>query len=289
MTLDLKEALTHARRGADIACRVMMWHYRSQYQVFKKENAGDRAGAVLTEPDLLCDRALMEHFSKLYPDHAIVSEESADTLPGDRREREWIWFIDPIDGSLSYLEGTDNFGVSIGLARRGEPVLGVLRNPAKDLEAWAIKGGGAFVNSQKATLDKSSRQPPRLILSSNQRERRSYKLAIEKLKPDNIVTLESVVTKTILLLQGEGDYYFSLPYEVFGGGCPSAWDLAASVAIVKEAGGTSCDIYGEQILFTGADTKWRRGHIFALPEAYSSVQKVLSEFVEDRKKTSPSK
>ncbi len=225
MDVDLQEALEHARLGAEIASEIMLRHYRGDYEVFNKEGAANRAGAVLTEPDILCDRALQNHFASRYPDHAVVSEESTDSLSTDWFEREWIWYIDPIEGSLSYLEGTDNFGVSIGLCRDGVPLLGVLRNPARDLEAWACAGCGAYVNSEPVGFSRPSLHPARLILSSNQCGRKSYRRAIEILKPSEVVTLESVVTKTIFLLQGRGDYYFSLPYEVFHGGCPSAWDL----------------------------------------------------------------
>ncbi len=283
MDVDLESALEDAQRGAEIACELMMRTYRGEYEVFTKEGAGDRAGAVLTEADLACDKALQEFFTSRYPGHAVVSEESVESLPGGWEEHEWIWFIDPIDGSLSYLEGTDNFGVSIALTRRGEPLLGVLNNPALELSAWAARGKGAFVNGKPVKPAGVIAEPPRLMLSSNQSERYSYKKAIEIFRPSEVVMLASVVTKTMRLLQDGADYYFSLPHEVFGGGCPSAWDFAGSAAILREAGWFAGDIYGEPMLFGGPETYWRRGHLFCKPELGGALLAQLGGFVEERR------
>jgi fructose-1,6-bisphosphatase/inositol monophosphatase family enzyme len=283
MKPDFKKALSDARRGAEIACELMMRRYRGKYAVYTKEGAGDRAGAVLTEADLECDAAMQEYFTSLYPDHAVVSEESVEKLPEGWVEREWVWYIDPIDGSLSYLEGTDNFGVSISLTHRGEAVLGVLSNPARGLHAWAVKGEGAFVNGKRVGIERAADEPPRLMLSSTQSERYSYRRLIELLAPSRIVKLESVVTKAILLLQDEADYYFSLPFEVFKGGCPSAWDFAGSAAIVSEAGWAVSDIYGEPMRFDGLKPAWTRGHLFAKPEIAGGLLATLGRFVEQRR------
>jgi len=286
LSLDLEKALEHARIGAKIACELMMLHYRGDYRVWNKEGAADRASEVLTEPDLLCDAALREHLGSLCRDALIVSEESAEPLSEGWHESEWIWFVDPIDGSLSYLEGSDNFGVSIALARRGKPLLGVLNNPARRLEAWAAAGLGAFLNGDRIAPSASPVESLRLIIGRSQRQRYSYRLLTDLLKPDDVFTLESVVTKTILLLQGEGEYYFSLPHEVFGGGCPSVWDLAGAAAIASEAGFAATDIYGDPLLFDGAETRWRKGFIFAHPEVYDKIHRELIRlirFVEKRR------
>lgn len=283
MSIDLAKALDDACRGAEIACELMMRTYRGDYEVYTKEGAGDHAGAVLTEADLECDRALQHFFTSRYPGHAIVSEESVGSLPEGWQEHEWIWFIDPIDGSLSYLEGTDNFGVSIGLTRRGEPLLGVLCNPARGLRAWAVKGCGAFLNGLETGPLAPAGEPPRLMLSSNQSKRYSYGKAIGIFAPREVVMLESVVTKTIRLLQDGADYYFSLPHEVFGGGCPSAWDFAGSAAILREAGWFAADIYGEPMRFGGPETYWRRGHLFCKPELSDALLAQLGAFVQERR------
>ena len=85
--VDLAKALDDACRGAEIACELMMRTYRGDYEVYTKEGAGDRAGAVLTEADLECDRALQHFFTSRYPGHAIVSEESVGSLPEGWQEQ----------------------------------------------------------------------------------------------------------------------------------------------------------------------------------------------------------
>ena len=281
--MELDNALYIARRGARTACEIMMRHYRSDYSVYEKEGAADRAGAVLTQPDLLCDEAMQSHFGEHFPGHTIVSEESVDSLPDGWHDNEWIWYIDPIDGSLSYLEGTDSFGISIALTRNGEPLLGVLCNPALELEAWAVAGGGAFLNGSPVGPPAKAQNPARLILGASQRLRYSYGLAVERLRPPEIKTIPSVVTKAIRMLQGEGEYYFSLPHRVFGGGCPGAWDLAGAAAIIAEAGFIATNIYGEKLRFRGPETRWRDGHVFAHPDVVESIRPILLDLVVERR------
>jgi 3'-phosphoadenosine 5'-phosphosulfate (PAPS) 3'-phosphatase len=282
MSTDLSFALEAARRGAETACGIMMSNYRGSFQVYTKSGAYDRAEAVLTEPDIQCDRALQSHFSALFPEHVIVSEESEGVLQEGWHEKEWVWYIDPIDGSMSFLDGTDNFGVSICLAHEGEPVLGVLKNPARGLEAWSAAAFGAFVNGERAVIDFPSRWPPRLIMSSRQRRKTSYRRTVDILRPEKITLMESVVTKAIMLLMGEADLYFSLPYEVFGGGCPRVWDVAAAAAVVQEAGGAAVDIYGDSIRFTTSDLLWRKGFIFCHRDILDRSQSLLGRLTEKR-------
>lgn len=287
MDSKLQDFLESARQGAGMACRLMMQYYRGSYEVYSKDGAHDRAESILTEPDILCDKALQDHFTRLYPEHSVVSEESEDSLPAGWPEKAWIWYIDPIDGSLSYSKGTDNFGTAICLAHKGEPVLGVVSNPAREYEAWSAKGAGAFLNGESVSFRSSGHWPPRLILSNRQKSRTSYRRTIDIMKPEKFLIMESVVTKAITLLRGEGDLYFSLPHEVFSGGCPKVWDVAAAAAVVAHAGGAATDIYGEPICLQGPDLYWRRGFIFAHPDIFSEAQSLLSKLTAVRKSGVP--
>lgn len=282
--MDLKSALEQAREGGKIACGIMMKYYRDDYATYTKQGARGRAEAVLTEPDLLCDRALQEFFSSRFPESAVISEESYTATNNGWQKKEWVWFIDPIDGSLSYLEGTDNFGVSIGLAHRGRPVLGVLNNPALGLEAWAAEGIGAFLNGKEVGFDLPAGDPPVLILSEGQKKSPNYGPARDELKPGKTLYHRSVVTKALYLLAHKADYYFSLPYEVFRGGQPNYWDIAGAAAIMQIAGGTSTDAYGDQIEFHGPDVKWKRGYVFAHPHATDVFAQQLLDYIAARER-----
>lgn len=281
--MNLDHALTIARAAAASAARIMRESYRGEYPVWRKEGARGRAEEILTEPDLRCDAAICSQLAAAFPDAAIVSEESPQKAPHDWTGREWVWFVDPIDGSLSFLEGSDHFGSAIGLAHRGRALLGVITNPVLDLEAWGIVGRGAWVNGRAVDFPAELRRSPRLLLSYGQNFSRSYRRALEILRPELLFMQRSVVTKTISILTGQADYYFSLPFDVYHGGRPNLWDLCAPAAIVEAAGGFAGDVWGAPLDFGGPGTAWGRGHLFAHPEAAALQLPALEKIIEERR------
>lgn len=281
--LDLKSALVHAHEAAAMADEIMMRSYRGDYATYTKPGARGRAEAVVTQPDLECDEALVAFIEEHYPDTVVVSEESYENLAPDWHENEWIWYVDPIDGSLSYLEGSDSFGVSIGLVHKGEPVLGIITNPALGWTAAGLVGEGAWFNGKEIAFEQPHQTPPQLLLSVGQNNSRSYRLAFEFLDNGAPLLRRSVVTKTLMILRQDADYYFSLPYDVFHGGRPNAWDLAGGAAVVAAAGGAAVDMYGQPFSFVDGTLKWSRGHIFAHPGVLPLVHGSLLEAVEKRK------
>ncbi len=99
---------------------------------------------LLTEADLASDRFITEALRAQYRDYGIYSEESAvGALPDD----EWLWIVDPVDGTTNFAHGLPLFGVNIGLVHRGEPVLGVTCDPTGRRVYWAERGGGAWVRA----------------------------------------------------------------------------------------------------------------------------------------------
>jgi fructose-1,6-bisphosphatase/inositol monophosphatase family enzyme len=282
--IDSDIALETALKAAKTADDIMMRYRGTGYKTYSKAGARGRAEAVLTEPDLLCDEAVVSILSGEHPDSTVVSEESYESLPSGWSNAEWIWYVDPIDGSLSYLEGGKHFGVSIALTHRGEPVLGVITNPALELTAWGVVGQRAFINGNTISLDAPAREKPQLILSVGQNKSRSYKLAMEYLEPESLILKRSVVSKTMSVLMREADYYFSLPYDVFHGGQPNIWDLAGSAAIVLAAGGAATDFYGDPLVFPGTDVKWPKGHIIANPRILRQILPRLNNAIVERKR-----
>lgn len=282
--MNIDYALEQARQAAAGADEIMMSYYKQDYQTYQKDGARGRAEAVLTEPDLKCDEYLHSFLTKAFPGCSVVTEESVDKLESDWHEREWIWYVDPIDGSLSYLEGSDCFGVSIALCRHGSPVLGVISNPVLELTAWAAEGRGAFLNSEPVSFSPLKTGKPSLMLSVGQNRSPSYRYVMTYLRPDELKLKRSVVTKSILVLSGDADYYFSLPWEVFHGGAPNAWDLAGSAAIFAEAGGLAVDCYGQPLAFTNKTWKWRRGHLFGNPDVENKVLPPLADAIDERQR-----
>lgn len=118
---------------------------------FLRPNAGKAGGQTIkaakdfvTEMDIKVESLIIERIQAKYPEHRIFSEE-AGVIEADS---EYEWVIDPIDGTINYSIGVPQYGVSIALTYKGEPIVGVIDLPGLDETYWASKGGGAFRNSE---------------------------------------------------------------------------------------------------------------------------------------------
>ncbi len=114
MYLQFAEELADAAREA-----IRPW-FRSELEVERK---GD--GSPVTQADRAAETAIRERICSRYPNHGIVGEE----FGSDQADAEWVWVIDPIDGTGAFISGLPTFGTLIGLVRDGVPVLGVLDQP----------------------------------------------------------------------------------------------------------------------------------------------------------------
>lgn len=134
----LAEALAVAQRAADAAERVVMprWHARD----FTVETKAD--ATPVTEVDRAAEQAIRDVIREAFPRHALYGEEA-----GREGEGDFVWLIDPIDGTKSFVRGYPMFSTQIALMHAGELVVGVSAAPAYGERAWAVRGGGAFLGS----------------------------------------------------------------------------------------------------------------------------------------------
>lgn len=112
--------LQFAQDLADASGEAIRPWFRSRLDVERK---GD--GSPVTQADRSAETAIRERISELYPDHGVMGEE----FGSDRVDAEWVWVIDPIDGTSAFVSGLPTFGTLIALVHEGAPVLGVLDQP----------------------------------------------------------------------------------------------------------------------------------------------------------------
>ena len=124
---DLKHYLQGATEAAQAGGVLLMQHRGALSQVRVKSASGD----LVTEADLASERAISSRFKAALPTHAILAEESgAHPADNGHTESDYLWAIDPLDGTLNYAHGLPFFCVSIGLLIRGKPRVGVVYAPA---------------------------------------------------------------------------------------------------------------------------------------------------------------
>ncbi len=191
-----------------------------------------------TEADLAAEKAIVKILTANFPDHNLIAEEAARI----DKESDFTWLIDPMDGSISFGSGIPYFSVSIGLLKKGEPLLGVVYNVSFNQLYWAKKGGGAYLNgrmlrvSQKKTLAESVG-----VLDFGHNVKRQYKLDlyINKVitKIGYIYSFGSAAASLGLVADGTLDLYLNHAYP---------WDFAGGLIIVREAGGMVTDFEGQE-------------------------------------------
>jgi histidinol phosphatase-like enzyme (inositol monophosphatase family) len=110
----------------------------------------------VTLADMEIEARLREEIAKSFPDHGILGEEEDPT----NIDAEYVWVIDPIDGTKAFTVGKPQFGTLVGLCKSGEPVVGVIDQPITD-ERWVgVNGGGAWFNGSPMRRDASGRSLP---------------------------------------------------------------------------------------------------------------------------------
>jgi len=132
--IDIEELIVWARESGDIALRM----FRNVVGHRKADHTW------VTEADIAIERALVERISRRYPNHGIIGEEQTTSETG----REYLWALDPIDGTAAFVAGLPTWGISVGLLYQGAPHLGMIFFPVLDDYYWAGPSGDAFLNGR---------------------------------------------------------------------------------------------------------------------------------------------
>lgn len=246
MSLNLEQELEVAQEAAKAAGKVVMSYYEGDYHVKDKT-----PNNPVTTADFKADALLKKQLKESFPGYGWLSEESKDDL--SRLEKEFVWVVDPIDGTKEFITGVPEFVISIGLAQNGQPVLGVLLNPVKGELYAATRGNGAFLNGRKLQVSNTTELSQASLLVSRTETRNGHvdKFTdyIKAFKPTG-----SVAYKLCLAAAGVGGVFVSVYSK-------NEWDICAGDMVVQEAGGTMSDIYGNPVTYNNRATKIKDGII----------------------------
>jgi myo-inositol-1(or 4)-monophosphatase len=230
MTNDFMEIAVRAARAAG---NIIKHDFGKPMKIAFK----DRANPV-TETDLKAERAILAILSKECPAHTVVTEESAQP----ERISEFLWIIDPLDGTTNFTHGYPCVAVSVALYRNNEPLLGVVFDPLHDEMFCAERGKGSRLNGAPLRVSATPSLEKSLLCTGF-----PYKLREEP--ADNF----EIFRKLSVLAQGirrDGSAAIDICYVAAGrfdgfwerGLKP--WDTAAAVLILEEAGGRATDYSG---------------------------------------------
>ncbi len=229
----------------DIICKagsMLLEFYSKPGDISTKDD-----GSLVSDADRRVSEYLFFELIKAFPKYAILDEERKED--GSRFDREYCWFVDPLDGTRDYLKRGNDFGVIIGLTRNFQPVLGITYKPQTDELVYAIKGQGAYINidnmEDKILVNNSTESR---VLISNTRTSAELEEMIRRIKPNSLEKMGGSL-KVIEVAKGNATLFL----------CPTTsimhlWDLCATSLILEEAGGKITDIYGNDFDYSQRQT-----------------------------------
>jgi len=221
-----KIALEDIVRIAQEAGDAIIQIYTKDFSIEYKDDK-----SPLTEADTKSNEIICDALEKLYPNIPIMSEENKQTDYEERKEWEYYWCIDPIDGTKEFIKKNDEFTVNIALIHKNTPVLGVVYAPAIDEMYKAKKGEGAFKNNQKLPLQTNPNPKEKLyVVASKSHLSPETQEFIDNLETKEIEQVSKGSSlKLCMVAEGKADIYPRLAPTM-------EWDTAAADAVVREAG-----------------------------------------------------
>lgn len=232
---DVELVAKAARAAGDIGLE----YFKKDPDVWTKGN-----DSPVSEADIAIDEYLKETLLVARPNYGWLSEETEDNE--DRLSKDRVFIVDPIDGTRGFIQGTENWMVSIAIVEQGMPTVGVLYGPVMDKLYIATRGGGATCNGD-------------MISPANGCDLSQGEFAIP-------ARTAEAIQQSLQAKMNRARHIHSLAYRialVADGGLagtiarPSAqdWDVAAADLILREAGGSFTDLDGALPLYNRASTK----------------------------------
>ena len=189
-------------------------------------------GDFVTSADRRTEKILIEELQKAHPDYGIISEEAGLINKSNINNR---WIVDPIDGTMNFMNGIPQFAISVGYEEENEIKCGVIFNPIMNEMFCAEKGNGAFLNNSRIRVSNKKKIKDALIVTGGPK-------SMSKIK-EKIFSEYINVSKNVSNVRKFGSAALDMAYVAcgrFDGYWQrelNYWDIAAGIIILKEAGG----------------------------------------------------
>ena len=222
----------------------------------------------VSEVDQAAEQAIIEVLLEAYPGHGILAEESG--RQHGARHSDFVWIIDPLDGTTNFLHGFPVYAVSIALAHRGQVQQAVVYDPTRNDLFYASRGRGAFLNDKRLRVSKRTRIGDALIgtgfpFRKGDNFKRYVKMFEEVMQ--SCAGLRRPGAAALDLCYVAAGYYDGF----FETGL-NPWDVAAGSLIITEAGGLIGNFTGE------ADYLYQREVVAGTPKVYGQLVQILAPY-----------
>jgi len=220
---------------------ILMKYFGKRHQIKEKPGAG-----IVTEADEAAETYLVKQILRKFPESSIITEETGNYAG----KSEWLWVIDPLDGTSNYAHGFPWFCVSIGVYREGKAVAGAIYHPIMKEFFFAEHKKGSFLNGKKIHVSNASRMREALLGTGfyySKKAQLAWEMKIFHRINEYAQAVRrpgSAALDLACVAAGRFDGFWERGL--------SSWDIAAGCLLVEEAGGKITDYQGKKAdIFSG--------------------------------------
>ena len=213
----------------------------------------------VTLADLEVNELIINRINQSYQDTnwEILSEENFKIKSNYFNNVDWLWVLDPLDGTKDFIQGTQNYAMHLALNYKRKPYIGIVLIPEKD-ELWISDGEKIWCenrdgNIRKQNISETNILEKMTIVTSKNHRNQKLKDLIEKINFKKTILMGSIGCKVASIIRGESDIYIALSLP--GKTAPKDWDFAAPEAILKAAGGSITNMDNEELVYGSTDLK----------------------------------
>ena len=247
-------------------------------EILKNKNNND----PVTLADLEVNKLIINRINQKYraTNWEILSEENFKIESNFNNNVDWLWVLDPLDGTKDFIQGTQNYAMHLALNYKRRPFIGIVLIPERDElwisyaeKLWCEKRDGSI---QKQNLSKTNILKEMTIVTSKNHRNKKLNDLIEKINFKKTIVMGSIGCKVASIIRGDSDIYIALSLP--GKSAPKDWDFAAPEAILKAAGGCITNIDNEDLVYGSTDLK--HSGIIIASNSKSNHKKICSQLKE---------
>lgn len=222
---------------------------------------------LVTEIDKKSEKLIKEFINQNYPGHGILAEESG----AENQNAEYLWVVDPIDGTNNFAHGLPIFSVSIGVQRNGETICGIVYDVMRDAAYTAELGGGTYLNGKKIAVNSNSNINHSMLVTGfpydvADNPKNVYEIFGGFLKEARAIRrLGSAAIDFCYVAQGVFDGFWEVHL--------NPWDMCAGILIVQEAGGLVTDFSGNKSSIFAPEVLATNGRV------HETMREIINKYV----------
>jgi len=191
----------------------------------------------VTIADQRAEEMLRKKIHRYFPDHGIIGEEFGN----EAEDKEWVWTVDPIDGTRSFIQGLPLFATLLSLLHKGEPVMGIICLPALGETVWAVKGKGTYSGNRRLHVSTHSKIKDSVLATADLycfREKKQLRFWNQLHSQAKLVRTYPDAFGHLMAIRGSVDVMVD-PWAYI-------WDFAPCKIMVQEAGGAFMNFTGNK-------------------------------------------